>query len=107
MSKMIDAVVKECDQCQQNKITGSKNYGKVPPTDDKGVPSWDTVHVVLAGPWTVDFKLTDNEKILTKQVQCFTAIDKATGWPEIMGIDNKRSESIVTLFENEWISRYP
>ena len=66
MSKRIDAVVKECDQCQQNKITGSKNYGKVPPTDDKGVPPWDTVYVDLAGPLTVDFKLTDNEKILTK-----------------------------------------
>ena len=76
---MIDAVVKEHDQCQRNKITGSKNYGKVPPTDDKGVPPWDTVHVDLAGPWTVDFKLTDNGKVLTKQVQCFTAVDKATG----------------------------
>ena len=33
--------------------------------------------------------------------------DKATGWPEIMGIDNKRSELIATLFGNEWLSRYP
>ena len=24
-----------------------------------------------------------------------------------MGIDNKKSESIVTLFGNEWLSRYP
>ena len=87
---MIDAVVKESDQYQQNKITGSKNHGKLPPTDDKGVPPWDTVHVDLAGPWTVDFKLTDNGKILTKQVQCFTVVDKATGWPEIMGIDKKK-----------------
>ena len=38
ISKMIDAVVKDCDQCQRNKITVSKNYGKVPPTDDRGVP---------------------------------------------------------------------
>ena len=66
MSKLIDAVVKECDQCQRNKIPGSKNYGKVPPIDDRGVPPWDTVHVDLAGPLTVEFKLTDNGKILTK-----------------------------------------
>ena len=45
--------------------------------------------------------MTDNGKMLTKQV------DKATVWSGIMGIDNKRSESIATLFENEWISRYP
>ena len=88
---MIDAVVKECDQCQRNKLTGSKNYGKVPPTDDKGVPPLDTVHVDLVGPWTVEFKLTDNGKILTKQVLWFTAVDKATDWTEIMGIDNKKS----------------
>ena len=51
----------------------------------------DTVHVDLAGPWTVDYKLTDDGKILTKQVQCFTAVDKITGWLEIMGIDNKKA----------------
>ena len=45
--------------------------------------------------------------MLTKQVPYFTAVDKATVWSGIMGIDNKRSESIATLFENEWISRYP
>ena len=77
--KMIDAVVIGCDQCQRNKITGSKNYGKVPPTNDKGVPPWDTVHVDLAESWTVEFKLTDNGKILTKKALCFTAVDKATG----------------------------
>ena len=79
MSKMVDAVVKVCDQCKRNKITGSKNYSKVPLTDDKGVPPWDTVHVDLAGPWTVEFQLTGNGKILTKQVLCFKAVDKATG----------------------------
>ena len=79
MSKMIDAVVKECDQCQRNKITGAKNYDKVTPTNDRGVPPCDTVHVDLAGSWTVEFKLTDNGKILTKQILCFTVVDKATG----------------------------
>ena len=65
------------------------------------------MHVDLAGPWTVEFKLTDNGKILAKQILCFTAVDKATGWAEIMGIDNKRSESIAPLFGNEWLLRYP
>ena len=32
---MIDGAIKGCDKCQRNKITGSKNYGKVPPADDK------------------------------------------------------------------------
>ena len=32
---MIIKVFEGCDAFQRNKITGSKNYGKVPPTDDK------------------------------------------------------------------------
>ena len=40
-------------------------------------------------------------------MQLFTAVDKATGWPKIIEIDNKRSEAIWTLFDNEWLLQYP
>ena len=66
MSKMIDAAGKACNQCQRNKITGSKNYGNVPPTDDKGLPPCGTMQVDLAGQWILNFKLIDSGKILTK-----------------------------------------
>ena len=70
------------------------------------MPLWDTIHVDLAGSWTVKFQLKDNGKMLTKQVQCFTAVKNATGFPGIIGINNKRSESIARLFGKEWLSRY-
>ena len=91
--KMIDVVVKECDQCQRNKITSRRTTEKY--------RQLTTQECLLETLYMSIFL-----KILTKQVQCFAVVDKATGWPEIMGIDKKR-ESIATLFGNEWLSRYP
>jgi hypothetical protein len=41
---------------------------------------WEIVQVDLEGPWKVE---TPSE---TKTLRCFTAIDPATAWPEIVEI---------------------
>ena len=53
------------------------------------------------------FQLSASGRTLTKQVKAFTAVDKATGWPEIVAIDDKRGETIAKLFDEAWLCRYP
>ena len=45
MAKNIADYVKKCPDCQRFKITGKKNYGKLPlVTFDRSKP-WDVVHM--------------------------------------------------------------
>ena len=61
----------------------------------------------LIGPWKVHFKLTTTGRALTQQVKGLTAVDKATGWPEIIAIPNKRGVTVASLFDEAWMCRYP
>ena len=36
----------------------------------------------------------------------FIVVDNVTGFPKIVGVDNKIIDSIVTLFVDKWLSRY-
>ena len=40
-------------------------------------------------------------------MKALTIVDKATGWPEVVGITNKQSENIAKLFDQVWLCRYP
>ena len=51
LKKDVTKLVKTCATCQKHKVTGGKEYGTIPQTDDRRVPPWDTVHVDLIGPW--------------------------------------------------------
>ena len=59
-------LVQICQECQKNKVTGSKAYGAIPMLDDRQVGPWDTVHVDLVGPWKVHFQLLASGSTLTK-----------------------------------------
>ena len=107
LKKEVTKLVQTCETCQKNKVTGAKAYRTIPTTDDRQVPPWDTVHVDLVGPWKVHFKLTRSGRTLTQQVKGFTAVDKATGWPEILAISDKQGETVATLFDDAWLCRYP
>ena len=55
MAKDIADYVKKCSKYQRFKITGKKNYGKIPLTTFDRSKSWDVVHMDMIGPWTVNF----------------------------------------------------
>ena len=42
-----------------------------------------------------------------QQVKGFTAVDKATGWPEIVAISDKQGQTLATLFDEAWLYQYP
>jgi hypothetical protein len=62
---------------------------------------WEIVRVVLIGPC----KVKTPSGVKTKR--CFTAIDPDTSWPEICEITDKRSQTVIYAFHNNWLCRYP
>jgi hypothetical protein len=58
---------------------------------------WEIVQVDLIGPWKV--KTPSG----VKTIRCFTAIDPATSWPERCEITDKRSQTVMNAFHNNWL----
>ena len=78
----IHDVCKKCPTCQRAKMTNQK-YGKLLPKQAETNP-WDTLFVVLIGPYTIPQKGKNPLKFW-----CLTMIDPATGWFEMAQIPNK------------------
>jgi hypothetical protein len=62
---------------------------------------WEIVQVNLIGPLKV--KIPSGVKTL----RCFTAIDADTSWPEMCEITDKRSQTVMDAFHNNWLCRHP
>ena len=90
----------KCDICQQHKV-GERGFGKLPPREVRAAP-WEQVDVDLIGPWTIQ---TATGK--SYEFSALTSIDRVTGLPEIIRIDNKTSYHVANKFEESWLSRYP
>jgi hypothetical protein len=88
-----------CKLCQFNKKT-RKQYGKLPLKTAEATP-WEIVQVDLIGPWKV--KTPGGVETL----RCFTAIDPTYSWPEIVEITDKRSQTVMDAFHNNWLCCYP
>jgi hypothetical protein len=91
--------VKKCLPCQKCKKT-RKPYGHLPAKTAEIEP-WQTVQVDLVGPWKV--KTPSG----TKSLLALTAIDPATGWFEIVDINDKTAGTVMDAFHNQWLCRYP
>jgi ribosomal protein L21E len=104
----VDKLVCTCTVCQTCKITALKRYGKIPlPTHHKFHP-WEEVYVDLIGPWDARFNSTNIPgKSTIEHIHALTIIDKASGWPEFVAINNETSLNIALLFDSEWLCRYP
>ena len=106
MVEQIKNYIKKCPICQKKKITGVKKYGKVPFVEgNTDVPPFHTVHLDMIGPWKIKF-LRGGKKIAL-DILALTMVDKATNWPEIASATNKESAHVSTLFDKNWLCRYP
>jgi len=104
----VESLVRTCDTCQKCKLTAVKQYGKIPLTVTSTLAPWEEVHVDLIGPWDVQYNSTAVPgRSTVEKIHAFTAIDKATGWPEFTAIQNKTSYHISILFDGIWLCRYP
>ena len=91
--------VKKCLPCQKCKKT-RKPYGHLPAKTAEKEP-WQTVQVDLVGAWKV--KTPSG----TKSLLALTAIDTATGWFEIVDINDKTAGTVMDAFHNQLLCHYP
>jgi hypothetical protein len=94
-------VCKKCQICQLSKKSMGPKYGLLPPKEAEVKP-WDILCVDLIGPYTIQRK---KRKELT--LHCLTMIDPATGWFEIVPIENKTAAEVANQIELTWMTRYP
>ena len=100
MTRTITEFVKKCNFCQRfNKQTFK--YGHVPPKQVKHLNPWEEISVDMIGPW----KVTINN--FEYQFRALTCIDTISSLSEIVRVENATSRTIVSAFENNWLSRYP
>jgi hypothetical protein len=99
LTRNVQSHCKTCKLCQFNKKT-RKQYGKLLLKLAEATP-WEIVKVDLIGTWKVKTPSGVNT------LRYFTAIDPATSWPEICKITDKRSQTVMDAFHNNWLCSYP
>ncbi len=106
---------KTCETCPLCQLTKRKNlkFAFLPPKEPETIP-WHTLCIDLIGPYKVGVpyvyekgKKGQPDKKKQRELHCLTMIDPATGWFEIVAIEDKRADTIAILLERHWLSRYP
>eukprot|EP00980_Cylindrotheca_fusiformis_P023129 scaffold10175_cov113-Cylindrotheca_fusiformis.AAC.1 len=96
----VEKICKHCRTCQLAKKTKIK-YGYLPPKEAEATP-WNTLCIDLIGPYTVK-----REGKQEWNLHCLTMIDPATGWFEIVEIEDKQADEVANKLEQTWLVRYP
>jgi len=103
----IPQCVKQCTLCQEYKITGQKNYGKIPIQEEKeDIKPWSSVHLDTASKWKIQFQHRKCRKIYNVKVQMMTTADQGSGFPEIWEMKKKKSRYAAHTFDMNWLCRY-
>ncbi|KAL7463900.1 hypothetical protein ACHAXS_004253 [Conticribra weissflogii] len=106
--KDLEELVRSCDICQRYKITGKKNYGKIPLTpalQDK--EPWEVVHIDCTGPWDIQYENDITGEIQNQKLDLLTISDACLGWVEFLVMKNKTAKHTAHLFDINWLCRYP
>jgi hypothetical protein len=102
MRDQITNDISTCAICQTQKKQ-SKKYGLLPEKEAEAMP-WDRLCVDLIGPYNIKSNVKGVE---IPPLKCVTMIDPATGWFEIKQYDDKKSITVATIVEQEWLTSYP
>lgn len=93
MQKDCSAWVKQCIQCQKNKVTRHTKspLGQFQPSD-----RFQHVHIDVIGPLAPS---KGNRYLLTM-------IDRYTRWPEAIPIENQQADTVASAFISQWVARF-
>jgi len=101
------AVCQACELCKVAKKK-TKKYGKLPPKPNPEIIPWHTLCVDTIGPYSFGPKTVKGEPNPNYcTLQCLTMLDPATGFFEIVEIDEKKADYISNILEMHWLCRYP
>ena len=116
LRKSVLDVCKKCDICQRTKVSPLK-IGKIPAKKNIAIVPWHTLCIDLIGPYSIGKDVTSVRTIKGKRVTkvirkapvlwCLTMIDPATGWLEIVRVDDRSSMEAANELEMTWFNRYP
>jgi transposase InsO family protein len=98
MWRRIDAYVHSCDACQRYKDRG-RGQGSLPPREVVSVP-FEEIATDLIDPWSIEI---DSQFL---QIQVLTIVDTATTLAEVIRIEDRSSQHVANLFDNNWLARY-
>ena len=111
--KMRQTIKHVCSRCMSCQLTKKKlhRHGLLPPKDPQVIP-WHTVCVDLIGPYTIGKPgRTVKGKYIPSSdettLHCLTMIDPATGWFEIVEVEEARADVTSVAFQETWLNRYP
>ena len=106
--KMKAQIEKHCQRCKECALTkkSQKQYGLLPAKETVEITPWKTLCIDLIGPYTIG-PVNKKKQHLCATLHCLTMIDPATGWFEIVEIDDKKADNIANMLEIHWLTRYP
>ena len=61
----------------------------------------------MVGPWTIEYRLTTKNKIISVSLLALTMIDRATNWAEFAIILDTCTKYNAILNDKECLCRYP
>ena len=96
-------VCQACELCKVAKKRGKK-YGKLPPKPTPEIIPWHTLCIDLVGPYSFGDKEVNkkpNPHYCT--LRCLTMIDPATGYFEVVEVDEKKADYIANMLEMHWL----
>ena len=106
--KEIEELVRSCDTCQRHKITGKKQYGKIPLTPAlRDKEPWQVVHIDCNGPWDIQYENEITGEQQNQKLNLLTISDACLGWVEFLVMKNKTAKHTAHLFDIHWLCRYP
>ncbi len=94
LAKDIKSWSRDCLKCQSNKIHRSKKY--LPNFFDEIEQKFQHIHVDIVGPFPLNNGFS----------HIFTIIDRYTRWPEAVPIKSTKTENLVQVLVENWISRF-
>ena len=78
MKKETEEFVKTCKECQENKITTSTKYGKIPAKEYKDPDPFEIVHLDSVGSWTI--RVNIGNKSIQVKIRALSMCDAASSW---------------------------
>ena len=110
MAKTKDTVKEVCSRCNSCKLQkhDAKKYGKIPAKVDVEDTPWKKLCIDLVGPYKLG-KFDPKHKDYKYRIElwCLTMIDPATGWFDVVRIDDTKADNIANLLEIHWLTWFP
>lgn len=107
IQKDIHDIVRTFDTYQRDKMTATKNYGKLPIHKLNHTTPWEAFHTDMVDTWKVQLHLSKTKQKFTKEVKTLTIVDRKTAWPEFIAARRSTSSHVTKLFDSEWLCRNP